>query len=57
MTRSFFVLGITFAALALTSLRIRTDRRVPRIGESPAGACANRRSRLRWSTYLEPGVT
>jgi len=52
MKRSLFLLGaVAVAVLALTPLRLAAARRVPRLGSGQAGRCANRRRKLRWSSY------
>jgi hypothetical protein len=48
MTRSFFLFGVAVAAVAFTSLRIASARRVPRWSAAGGGRCADRRRRLRW---------
>ncbi|MGA2391866.1 MAG: hypothetical protein ABSH03_00775 [Candidatus Lustribacter sp.] len=47
MTRAFFLFGAA-AAVAFTSLRLASARRVPRGNRASGGRCSNRRRRLRW---------
>ena len=42
MTRSFFLFGIAVVAVAFSSLRIASTRRVPRYNAASAGRCADR---------------
>jgi hypothetical protein len=51
MTRGFFLVALTGAALALTAARFRSARRAVRQCGPAAGRCANQRRRGRWSGF------
>jgi hypothetical protein len=51
MTRSFFLFGLTLAAVAFTSLRVAATPRTARSNAVRGGRCADRRRRLRWPSW------
>jgi hypothetical protein len=51
MKRSWFLLGLTGAALTVVSLRLRSAGRARLGRDAVAGRCADQRRKLRWSGY------